>query len=257
MTVQQLWVAFITLVIKELKRLNRLWYQAILPPAITALLYFVIFGRVIGSRIGNIYGHSYIDFIVPGLIMLSVISSAYGSTSFSIFSAKFQRNIEELMVSPMPNWLIVVGALSSGVIRGFVVATVIAFIAADFGDFHIHSFFVLLVVLFLTSVMFSLAGVINGVLANKFDEVSIVPTFLLTPLTYLGGVFYSIQSLPSPWNHLSMFNPIAYIVNNFRYGYIGHASLSLSLGYSILIGCVIVLFIVALWAVNTNYGLRR
>jgi ABC-2 type transport system permease protein len=256
MTPQEKLIAYQTIVIKEVKRFSRIWVQTILPSAITTSLYFVVFGNLIGPRIGEMEGFRYMDFIVPGLIMMSVITNSYANVVSSFYSAKFQRNIEEMLVSPVPNYVILLGYVSGGVARGLAVGFVVTMVALLFSDIGIHSLLVLVSVVLLTAILFSLGGFINGVFARSFDDVSIVPTFVLTPLTYLGGVFYSISLLPELWQWVSMINPILYMVNAFRYGFLGVSDIALWITYSIAILFVSGLFIFALRLLHRGVGIR-
>jgi len=250
------WVAFTTILRKEIKRFTRIWVQTLLPPVITMALYFVIFGKLIGSRIGVMDGFSYLQFVAPGLIMMAVLTNAYANVVSSFFSAKFQRSVEEVLVSPTPNYVILLGYTMGGVARGLCVGILVTLMSLAFTHLHIHSWLITLTIVLLTSMLFSLAGFINAVYANTFDDVSIVPTFILTPLTYFGGVFYSISLLPEVWQHISRLNPILHMVNAFRYGILGisdinitHAVIGLSLG-------VIVLFAISLHLLKTGKRLR-
>jgi ABC-2 type transport system permease protein len=228
-------VALRTMWRKECLRFLRIWIQTLLPPAITMTLYFVIFGNLIGSRIGNMGGFSYMEFIVPGLIMMAVITNAYANVSSSFYSAKYQRNIEELLVAPVSNWIIIAGFVGGGVVRGMLVGIIVTIVSLFFVDIHIHNLLIILITLFLTAVLFSTAGLINGIFANSFDDVSIVPTFILTPLTYLGGVFYSLSLLPEFWQWVSKINPIVYMVSGFRFGFLGVSDISFYVSLGILI----------------------
>ena len=207
--------------IKEVNRFLRIWVQTLVPPAITMTLYFVIFGNLIGERIGNMNGFSYMAFIVPGLIMMAVITNSYANVSSSFFSAKFQRNIEELLVAPVPNYLIIMGYVGGGVTRGLLVGFLVTLVSLFFVDLHIYNIFILIASILCTSILFSIGGLLNAIFAKTFDDISIIPTFVLTPLTYLGGVFYSISLLPDFWQGVSHFNPIFYMINAFRYGFLG------------------------------------
>ena len=239
------WVAFRTLLIKEVLRFARIWVQTILPPAITMALYFIIFGKLIGSQIGDIEGFRYIDFIVPGLILMSVISNSYANTVSSFYFSRWNKHMDELLIAPIPNWLILAGYVAGGVARGVIVGIVVTIVASFFSDLSIHSFGITFLVFVLTSVLFSLAGFINGVFANSFDDISIIPTFVLTPLTYLGGVFYSMSLLPEFWQTVSMVNPVLYMVNAFRYGLLGVSDINLSSGLAIILGFTLILAIYA------------
>lgn len=253
----ELWVAFITIVRKEIRRFTRIWAQTLLPPAITMTLYFIIFGNLIGSRIGEMGGFNYMEFIVPGLIMMSVITNSYGNVVSSFFSTKFQRNIEELLVSPTPNWVILSGYVLGGVSRGLAVGLIVTLLSLFFTKLQIHSFWITLVTVMMTSVLFSLGGFINAVFANSFDDISIIPTFILTPLTYLGGVFYSIQLLPEFWQGVSQLNPILYMVNTFRYGILGVSDINIGFAFGVIILFNLVLFAVALKLLNMGKGIRQ
>lgn len=256
MEYKEQWIAFTTILRKEIKRFTRIWVQTLLPPVITMALYFVIFGKLIGSRIGDMGGFSYIQFVAPGLIMMAVLTNAYSNVVSSFFSAKFQRSVEEVLVSPTPNYIILLGYTMGGVARGLCVGILVTIMSLIFTDLHIHSWPITISIVLLTSMLFSLAGFINAVYANTFDDVSIVPTFILTPLTYLGGVFYSISLLPEVWQHISRLNPILHMVNAFRYGILGvsdinilHAILGLSVG-------VVILFAISLHLLKTGKRLR-
>ena len=251
------WIAFKTIVLKEVLRFSRIWIQTILPPMITTSLYFIIFGGLIGGRIGEMEGIRYMDFIVPGLIMMAVITNAYSNVVSSFYSSKFQRHLEEMLVSPVPNYLIILGFVGGGVARGLAVGTGVTLVSMFFSPLTIHDPVVAVTVVLLTAVLFSLAGLINGVFARSFDDISIVPTFVLTPLTYLGGVFYSITLLPPFWQDVSLLNPILYMINAFRYGFIGMSDMGLALSYGIILGFVLVLFSTALYLLNRGVGIRN
>lgn len=248
---QRYWVAFYTIIEKEIVRFMRIWVQTILPAVVTTTLYFIIFGKLIGSRIGEMDGYNYIDFIVPGLILMAVITNSYANVVSSFFSSKMQRHIEELLISPVPNWMIILGYVGGGVARGIMVGIAVTLVSLFFTDLTIHSYGMTFLVLIFTSILFALAGLINAIFAKTFDDISIVPTFVLTPLTYLGGVFYSIKMLPEFWQHVSLANPILYMVNAFRYGLLG--SSDIPIGTALVI---ILLFIVVLGSV-THYLLAK
>ncbi len=250
-------VALYTLVDKEYTRIVRIWIQTLVPPAITMTLYFVIFGSLIGRRIGQMDGFGYMQYIAPGLIMMSVITNAYGNVVSSFFGAKFARHIEEMLVSPMPASLVLLGHVSGGVIRGLLVGALVTLIALFFTDLRPVHPFVTVSVVFLTAVVFSLAGLINAVFARKFDDISIVPTFVLTPLTYLGGVFYSITLLPDFWQKVSLANPILYMVNAFRYGILGKSDITIGHAYGIIFVFVIGLYLFALILLRRGTGIRE
>lgn len=249
-------IALNSILIKECTRFLRIWVQTLVPPAITMTLYFVIFGSLIGSRIGEMGGFDYMAFIVPGLIMMSVITNSYSNVASSFFSAKFQRNIEELLVAPVPNYVIVLGYIGGGMLRGLLVGLIVTLVSLLFVDIQIHSYGILIVTVLLTSMVFSLAGLINAVFAKTFDDISIIPTFVLTPLTYLGGVFYSLTLLPEFWQTVSKANPIVYMVNAFRYGFLGVSDVNVTFALSMIVGFVLVFFAVAMMLINKGIGIR-
>lgn len=250
-------VAFQTITQKEITRFLRIWIQTILPPAITMALYFVIFGHFIGARVGKVEGFSYIMYIAPGLIMMSVITNAYANVCSSFFAAKFQRSVEEMLVSPIPNHVILLGYMAGGVMRGLAVGIVVMLVALVFTHLPIHHIFLTLLIVILAAALFSLAGFINAVFAKKFDDVSIVPTFILTPLTYLGGVFYSINLLPNFWHQLSLANPILYMVNAFRFGMLGISDINIEFAV-LMIGIVtVILYFIAYWLLQKGIGVRN
>jgi ABC-2 type transport system permease protein len=253
---QRYWVAYSTIVVKEVLRFSRIWVQTVLPSAISTALYFLIFGRLIGERIGPMQGLGYLDFIVPGLVLMAVITNAYSNVVSSFYSSKFSRYIEELLVSPTPNWVILAGYVSGGLTRGLTVGVAVTLVALAFTDLQIHSLSVTLLVFTLTAVLFSLGGFINAVYANSFDDISIVPTFILTPLTYLGGVFYSIDLLPEPWHSLSLINPVLYMVNAFRYGLQGVSDIHLWIAFAIILGFIVVLGIISLHLLGRGVGIK-
>ena len=249
-------VALGTIVRREVARILRIWGQTLVPPAITMTLYFLIFGNLIGSRIGNMGGYDYMDFIVPGLVMMSIIQNSYGNISSSFFGAKFGRHVEELLVSPMPNWVILGGYVAGAVLRGLIVGIIVLGIAMLFTRVRIPHPFVMLSTVLLGATIFSLAGFVNAVYAKKFDDVAIVPIFILTPLTYLGGVFYSVSLLPGWAETATHANPIFYMVNAFRYGLLGVSDVSLGVSFALMIGFVIALGALALWLLKRGIGLR-
>ncbi|SDN60411.1 ABC transporter permease [Vreelandella arcis] len=256
MNASQTLVALWTLVLKEIKRFTRIWPQTLLPPSITMAMYFIIFGNLIGSRIGSMDGFTYMDFIVPGLIMMSVITNSYSNVASSFFSNKFQRSIEEMMVSPMPNWVILAGFILGGMARGLGVGLIVTLVSLFFTRLTVEHPLLTVLVVVLTSALFSIGGFINALLANKFDDISIVPTFILTPLTYLGGVFYSISMLPDVWQGVSMLNPILYMVNVFRYGFLGVSDIPVGWALTAVLGFILVLFWVALSMLARGKGIR-
>jgi ABC-2 type transport system permease protein len=250
-------IAFRTIVTKEIFRFIRIWPQTLLPPAITTALYFLIFGKLIGDRIGAINGASYMDYIVPGIILMSVISHSYANVVSSFYSTKFQRNIEELLVAPVPNWIILSGYVSGGIIRGLLVGFVVALISLLFADIVVKDMFIALSIMFLTATLFSLAGFINAVLAESFDDISIIPNFILTPLSYLGGVFYSVKMLPGIWQSISLGNPILYMINAFRYGLIGVTDVDIQLAYIMTVGFILTLTLISLFLLYKGIGIKN
>jgi ABC-2 type transport system permease protein len=257
MSWQQKWVALRTILGKEVTRFMRIWQQTVFPPAITTMLYFVIFGNLIGPRIGEMDGFKYMDFIVPGLILMSVITSAYANVSSSFFSAKFQRSIEEIQVAPVPNSIILIGYIGGGILRGLLVGSVVTVVSLFFTRLPIFNFAVMASILLLTATLFSLAGFLNGMFARKFDDVTIIPNFVLTPLTYLGGIFYSIKLLPEFWQSVSHANPILYMINAFRYGFLGISDINLGISYLLIILFCIALFAINLRLLNAGFGIRE
>ncbi|MFN3712930.1 MAG: ABC transporter permease [Alcanivoracaceae bacterium] len=251
------WVAFQTILAKEIRRFLRIWGQTLLPPAITMTLYFVIFGNLIGSRIGEMGGFDYMQFIVPGLVMMSVIQNSYGNVVSSFFSTKFQRSIEEMLVSPTSELTILLGYVAGGVARGICVGIIVTLLSLFFTRLHIEHLFVTLIVVVLTATLFSIGGFINAIFANKFDDVAIIPTFVLTPLTYLGGVFYSIDLLPEFWRTVSLLNPIVYMVNTFRYGLLGVSDVNVWVSLGIIVMFTVALFLFALWLLQRGTGIRH
>ena len=251
------WVGLKTLVRKEVIRVARIWIQTIVPPAITMTLYFIIFGNLIGKRIGVMGGFDYMQFIAPGLIMMSVITNSYGNVVSSFFGAKYGKHIEEMLVSPMSNATIIIGHVAGGVIRGLMVGALVTMIALGFTRLTIEHPLVTFSMVVLASIVFALLGFVNAVFAKKFDDISIIPTFILTPLTYLGGVFYSITLLPEFWQKVSLGNPILYMVNAFRYGILGVSDIRIGYAYLIVGFFVIGLFALNLTLLNRGVGIRE
>ncbi|OTO67678.1 MULTISPECIES: ABC transporter permease [unclassified Enterococcus] len=245
-----------SLAAKETNRYLRIWVQTLVPPVITTSLYFVIFGNLIGGRIGDMAGFSYMEFIVPGLIMMSAITSSYANVSSSFFSQKFQKNIEEILVAPVPTHIIIWGFVAGGVGRSVLVGTLVTIISLFFVPLHVYSWVIVVVTLLMTAILFSLAGLLNGIFAQSFDDVSIVPTFVLQPLTYLGGVFYAISMLPPFWQGVSKINPIVYMISGFRYGFLGIMDVSIVVSLSILVLFIIVLYSVCWYLIDRGRGLR-
>ena len=250
-------IALQTIVIKEVRRFLRIWVQTLVPPVITIALYFVIFGSLIGNRIGQMGGYTYMEFIVPGLIMMAVINNSYANVVSSFFSQKFQRSIEELLVSPVPNYIILTGFVIGGVCRGMAVGLIASIISMFFSGVHMNNILITVLVVMLASIVFSLGGFINAVYANKFDDISIIPTFVLTPLIYLGGVFYSVELLPPFWKAVSQINPIFYMVNAFRYGVLGISDVDIGFAIFMLLLFAVGLFSFSLWLLHRGKGLRH
>jgi len=250
-------VALKTIVRKEIVRVLRIWIQTVVPPAITMTLYFIIFGNLIGRRIGTMDGFDYMQFIAPGLIMMSVITNSYGNVVSSFFGAKFGRHLEEMLISPMSNATIIIGHVAGGVLRGVLVGLMVTIIALFFTRLEVSHPFITISIVLLSSTVFALAGFINAVFAKKFDDISIVPTFVLTPLTYLGGVFYSISLLPDFWQKVSLANPILYMVNAFRYGILGTSDIDIGVAYAILLLFVVLLFVACQQLMRRGVGIRE
>ena len=251
------WIGFKTIARKEITRVFRIWTQTLFPPVITITLYFLIFGSLIGSRIGEMEGYSYMAFIVPGLIMMSVITNSYSNTSASFFGAKFQKNIEEMLVSPLSNVTIILGFLMGGLVRSLVVAVIVTLISMFFSSLSFYNIWIVILIIVLTSLLFSLAGLINGIFARNFDDVMIFSVFVLTPLTYLGGVFYSISLLPDFWQNVSMANPILYMVNAFRYGFLGTSDISLGIAIFMIFIFIGIFFTLALYLLSKGKRMRN
>ncbi len=249
-------VALKSIWIKEMTRFLRIWIQTLVPPVITMSLYFVIFGNLIGSRIGEMSGFSYISFIVPGLIMMSVITNAYSNVASSFYSAKFQRHVEELLVAPVPNYIIIWGYIGGGVARGLIVGFLVTCVSLFFVELQIFNLFVLILSVLFTAILFSLGGLLNAIFARTFDDISIIPTFVLTPLTYLGGVFYSISLLPDFWQGVSHFNPVFYMINAFRYGFLGIADVSLLWSFSVISTFIVLLYSLVMLLLQKGVGIR-
>lgn len=250
------WVALKTIWRKEITRFMRIWIQTLIPPVITMSLYFIIFGNLIGNRIGEMGGVGYMQFIVPGLIMMSVITNSYANVSSSFFGAKFQKSIEELLVAPVPTHVIIAGFVGGGVARGVLVGILVTLVSLFFVPLQIHSWFMIIATLLMTSVLFSLAGLLNALFAKSFDDISIIPTFVLTPLTYLGGVFYSLTLLPAFWQAVSKLNPIVYMISGFRYGFLGISDVSLTTTLGVLSLFIAVFYLLTWRLIEKGRGLR-
>ena len=250
------WIGYKTIVIREYGRIIRIWGQTIVPPAVTATLYFVIFGSLIGRRVGSMGGFDYIQYIAPGLIMMSVITNSYGNVVSSFFGGKFCKHLEEFLVSPVPNWLIVAGYATGGLIRGLLVGAAVTAVSLFFTHLHVHHILIIIAAVVLTSLTFSLGGFLNALFAKNFDQVNFIPAFVLTPLTYFGGVFYSLALLP-PWAlRVSYANPILYMVNAFRYGFLGTADVNIGFAFGLIIVALVVMFATAVFLMERGSGTR-
>jgi ABC-2 type transport system permease protein len=250
------YIGYKTIVVREIQRFFEFWLTTLVPSVLTTALYFLIFGRLIGGRIGLMGGVSYVEYITPGLIMMSVINNSYAGVSFSFFATKFFKHIENLLIAPLPNWLILFGYITGGIIRGVLNALLVTITALFFTRLHINHFFLMAVSIILTSALFSLAGFINAVLAKDFDDVGFVPTFVLTPLTYLGGVFFSVQLLSGIWHTISFFNPILYFINLFRFSMLGITDVNVVFAFSVLIVLTGILFVIAMGLLNRGTGIK-
>ncbi len=251
-----IWISFLTIVRREICRFLRIWMQTLVPPMITMCLYFIIFGNLIGPRIGTMGGHNYIDFIAPGLIMMAVITNSYSNVVSTFYSARYQRFVDEMLVSPTPNYIIVLGYVAGGVARGLTVGTLVTLVAALFADLSVVHPLMTVVIVLLTSALFSLGGFINAVYARSFDDITIIPSFVLTPLTYLGGVFYSIDMLSGTWRSISQLNPILYMVNGFRYGILGISDINIWLALFMVSFFIVALFAASVNLLNRGVGIR-
>ncbi len=250
-------IAFKTIVLKEVRRFTRIWPQTLLPPAVTTALYFLIFGKLIGDRIGTIGGASYMEYIVPGIILMSVISHSYANVVSSFYSTKFQRHIEELLVAPVPNWVILAGYVCGGIVRGIMVGLVVAAISLLFTQIDVAHPWIAVAVFVLTATLFALAGFINAVFAESFDDIAIIPSFVLTPLSYLGGVFYSVSMLPDIWQKISLGNPILYMINAFRYGLIDVTDVDIQIAFAITGVFIVFLTLFSLYLLHKGVGIKN
>ncbi len=250
------WIALQSIWVKEVTRFSRIWTQTLVPPVITMSLYFVIFGSLIGPRIGTMAGVDYMQFIVPGLIMMAVITNSYSNVAASFFSAKFSRNIEELLVAPVPAHVIIAGYVGGGVGRGMCVGILVTIVSLFFVPLHVHSWWMIVCTLLLTAILFSLCGLLNGIFAKTFDDISIIPTFLLTPLTYLGGVFYSLQLLSPFWQAASRLNPVIYMISGLRYGFLGITDVSAAVTIGVLMALVCLAYCLSWYLIERGCGLR-
>jgi len=249
-------IAYYTVVRKDVVRIVRLWKQTFLPSVVTTVLYFIVFGSLIGSKLPPIHGVTYIMFIVPGLVMMQVIMNAYSNTSSALFMAKFQRNLEEMLVSPMPEWVIIAGYVTAGIVRGSITGVLVLGVGLFFTHLTLHSIPIIMAAFVLTCILFSLGGFLNAMFAESFDSISIIPTFVLTPMTFLGGVFYSIQQFPPFWQTVSLANPVLYMVNVFRYGFLGTSDVNIWLAFGVLIGLIALFIILILRLFKRGVGLK-
>lgn len=258
MTPYQTWISFYTIVRKDIFRMFRIWGQTFLPSVVTSALYFLVFGAFLGTKIGTVQGVPYVMFVVPGLVMLAVVTNAYANTSSVMFSSKFfGRNIDEILVSPTPPWVLVAGYITGGIIRGVIIGILVLLVSLFFTHLLIHNIFVIIIFLILTSLVFALAGLVNGIYAKTIDGINIIPTFVLTPLVYLGGVFYSAQTLPGFWGTLTKFDPVFYIINGFRYGFLGTSDVSIFASTGLLVAFAAILLGIAWYLIRTGLGLRQ
>ena len=251
------WVAFQTIARKEILRFSRIWMQTMIPPVVMVGLYFIIFGNLIGQRIGEMDGMTYIDFLMPGLVMMSIITNSYANVVSSFYSAKHSFYIEEMIIAPIPNIVILLGYVTGGVVRGLSVGAAVTLVSLIFTDFYIHNLAIVFIVAFLTAFLFSLAGLINAVFANSYDHIAIIPTFVLTPLTYLGGIFYSIKLLPEFWQQVSLANPVLYMVNSFRFGFRGISDIGLTTAIGVILFFILVLFSICMILLERGTGIKH
>ncbi len=250
------WISYRTIVRREVRRFLRIWMQTLIPPVITMVLYFIIFGTLIGPRIGDMGGHRYMEFIAPGLIMMAIITNSYSNVVSTFYSARYQRFVDEMLVSPTPNYIIVLGYITGGVARGLTVGTLVTVVATGFADLSVAHPLITLVFVLLTAALFSLGGFINAIYARSFDDITIIPSFVLTPLTYLGGVFYSIDMLSDTWRSISQLNPILYMVNGFRYGILGISDINVWLALGIISAFIVLMFTFSVNLLNRGVGIR-
>lgn len=254
------WIAFYTMLRKDMVRIFRIWVQTFLPSVVTSILYFAVFGTVLGDRIGEMQGVDYMTFVVPGLVMLAIVTSAYANSSFTFFQSKFfMRSIDEMLVSPMPPWLIIAGFVAGGVIRGVLVGALVMIVSLFFTGLSItfHNVLIIFAFALLTSLVFALAGLVNGVYAKTIDGINLVPTFVLTPLVYLGGIFYSVHNLPDWWQAITYANPLFYLINGFRYGFLGISDISLIIAVGILGAMIVALVAINWYLIRTGLGLKQ
>ncbi len=254
----QMWTSFYTILRKDVVRMMRIWSQTFLPSVVTSVLYFLVFGKVLGDKIGDINGYSYIQFVVPGLVMLAVVTNSFTNVAMTFFQAKFfSRNIDEILVSPTPPWVLIAGYVAGGSVRGVLIGTIVLIVSAFFAPLPLTHISIIVLFLLLSSILFSLAGLVNGIYAKNFDGITIVPTFVLTPLVYLGGVFYSTNALPAWWKTLTFFDPIFYLINGFRFGFMGIADVSIFLSVGVLLSLIAILVGINWYLIRTGLGLKQ
>ena len=247
-----LWIAYKTITIKEILRFVRIWIQTILPPMIVAFLYLLIFGFVVGSRVGQMAGQDYVHYLVPGVILMSAIMHAYSNTVSSFYLTKFNRSIEEILVSPIPDWLIIAGFVTGGIVRGIAVGLAVFMVAWLVVGFALPNLVIFSLILLLTTTLFSIAGFINAIFAKSFDDITIVPNFILMPLTYLGGMFYDVRILPEFWQNVTQINPIFYMIDGFKVAFFGSASIPIIVSIAILLAMIIALFLLAVFLMQRH-----
>jgi len=260
MTPYQKWTSFYTMIRRDVVRMFRIWVQTFLPSVVTSVLYFLVFGTVLGSQIGDMQGVDYMLFVVPDLVMLAIVTTSYANTSFTFFSSKFfMRSIDEILVSPTPPWVMIAGFVGGGVVRGVLTGTIVLLVSIFFTGLtlSIHNVLIILFFAILTSLVFALAGLVNGIYAKSIDGINLVPTFVLTPLVYLGGIFYSVHSLPDWWQAITYANPLFYLINGFRYGFLGITDVSLTLSIGMLLVMIAVLIGVNWYFIRTGLGLKQ
>ncbi len=256
----RLWISFYTMIRKDVIRMFRIWVQTFLPSVITSTLYFLVFGTVLGSRIGSMQGVDYMQFVIPGLVMLAIVTTSYANTSFTFFSSKFfARSIDEILVSPTPPWVMIAGFVGGGIVRGVLTGTLVLLVSVFFTGLHlsVHNLLIILLFAVLTAFVFSLAGLVNGIYAKTIDGINLVPTFVLTPLVYLGGIFYSVHNLPAWWQHITYANPLFYLINGFRYGFLGITDVSLVISLSMLFGIIATLIAINWYLIRKGLGLKQ
>ena len=260
MSPAQKWTSFYTMIRKDVVRMFRIWVQTFLPSVVTSSLYFLVFGTVLGSQIGDMKGVDYMTFVVPGLVMLAIVTTSYANTSFTFFSSKFfMRSIDEILVSPTPPWVMIAGFVGGGVVRGTIVGSLVLLVSVFFTGLTltIHNLAIILMFAVLTSLVFALAGLVNGIYAKSIDGINIVPTFVLTPLVYLGGIFYSVDALPGWWQTITYMNPLFYIINGFRYGFLGVTDVAVTTSVVILLALVATLVALNWYFIRTGMGLKQ